>query len=423
MSGNRKRYIFPSPVNPGAFRCITVYVPDDTIYLAEFWRAYEYFTIWSAWERDAAHTASEVAALWKVGFDQARLAFDNGECGEMAFRLRQSTTNPCHLEQSIDGGLTWTLAFDYSLCMTGANPLPGSDAPAADAAANLVGHIYAGIAGLLDQYPDCGDFVNVATQYMRQTATTWTNDQLLMDMCTAYGALTPEEKAAYQTECHYADVFGELRDNCDPDTVLGYFQCTAEYLAEWLPKHVIDPVKQYMDQVLQSLTGAEIWDIIGIGGIGTGADFASDGCLWEMVWSPEMGWGPVSLAMDVPYNGQAGVLEADGWHSVYQVYSDGPDNKMAVNVDASFPFPLHEMSATFDFNGTNMDLIYWGPQGIMVAHGNQNGNDVTFTTDIPPEGEPDCIGVAVSMSNGNAVGYAVLKRLSIKGSGPIPVFT
>jgi len=42
-----------------------------------------------------------------------------GECAEdadMPYLLRQNTTTPCVLEQSTDGGQTWTIAFDFSLC-------------------------------------------------------------------------------------------------------------------------------------------------------------------------------------------------------------------------------------------------------------------------------------------------------------------
>lgn len=37
--------------------------------------------------------------------------------------LRQNEDIPCHLEQSQDGGATWTLAFDYSLCQPAPSPL------------------------------------------------------------------------------------------------------------------------------------------------------------------------------------------------------------------------------------------------------------------------------------------------------------
>lgn len=40
-------------------------------------------------------------------------------CGEIgaAMILRQNPADSCQLQQSIDGGVTWTLAFDYSLCL------------------------------------------------------------------------------------------------------------------------------------------------------------------------------------------------------------------------------------------------------------------------------------------------------------------
>lgn len=39
-----------------------------------------------------------------------------GECG-VTFELRQNPTNLCLLEQSLDGGATWTTAMDYSTCL------------------------------------------------------------------------------------------------------------------------------------------------------------------------------------------------------------------------------------------------------------------------------------------------------------------
>lgn len=38
------------------------------------------------------------------------------ECGMSQFELRQAPSNPCVLQQSMDGGLSWVDAFDYSLC-------------------------------------------------------------------------------------------------------------------------------------------------------------------------------------------------------------------------------------------------------------------------------------------------------------------
>lgn len=47
-----------------------------------------------------------------------RLITANTKCGDddMPYLLRQNPFDPCLLEQSIDGGANWTLAFNYDLC-------------------------------------------------------------------------------------------------------------------------------------------------------------------------------------------------------------------------------------------------------------------------------------------------------------------
>jgi len=47
---------------------------------------------------------------------QSIIANGNMECEGEPMQLRQNPTSPCLLEQSNDGGNTWTLAFDYSKC-------------------------------------------------------------------------------------------------------------------------------------------------------------------------------------------------------------------------------------------------------------------------------------------------------------------
>jgi hypothetical protein len=68
---------------------------------------------WKAWTGDQDERNSAVQSIYE---------FMVGEvCG--MFLLRQSSTNSCLLEQSVDGGNNWTPAFDFSLCLGG-----GSDA-------------------------------------------------------------------------------------------------------------------------------------------------------------------------------------------------------------------------------------------------------------------------------------------------------
>jgi uncharacterized membrane protein YphA (DoxX/SURF4 family) len=60
-------------------KCLCVLVPDDPLYISEFWQAYEYFGKWVAWPRDSGHTAVEVAQMWREGIETARMAYENGE--------------------------------------------------------------------------------------------------------------------------------------------------------------------------------------------------------------------------------------------------------------------------------------------------------------------------------------------------------
>jgi Collagen triple helix repeat (20 copies) len=72
-------YPIPPDPFPAGFKCIQVLIPDDPIYWADFWGAYEYFTKWVAWPRDNTQLAARVAALWRDGYEVSREAFDNME--------------------------------------------------------------------------------------------------------------------------------------------------------------------------------------------------------------------------------------------------------------------------------------------------------------------------------------------------------
>lgn len=50
-----------------------------------------------------------------------RLITGINPCEESNFVLRQNPDDPCLLEQSLDGGVNWSLAFDYSLCLPSAS--------------------------------------------------------------------------------------------------------------------------------------------------------------------------------------------------------------------------------------------------------------------------------------------------------------
>jgi len=70
--------------------------------------AIEVLTEWRAWVDDTDERSASVQEVLKI------LSEDN--C--MLFQLRQNPSDPCLMEQSLDGGATWITAFDNSLCVS-----------------------------------------------------------------------------------------------------------------------------------------------------------------------------------------------------------------------------------------------------------------------------------------------------------------
>lgn len=63
---------------------------------------------WTAWEGAEDDTDPAVQAIYEF--------LKGTDCG--MYQLRQSPTNNCILEQSVDGGVTWTTAFNFNLCIS-----------------------------------------------------------------------------------------------------------------------------------------------------------------------------------------------------------------------------------------------------------------------------------------------------------------
>lgn len=71
-SSQNKAYLLPDNHTPEGYRCLTVYIPDDDLYLWQFMGAYDFFGTWVAWERDALHRGAEAAATWKEAIELTR---------------------------------------------------------------------------------------------------------------------------------------------------------------------------------------------------------------------------------------------------------------------------------------------------------------------------------------------------------------
>ena len=90
---------------------------------------------------------------------QVLLMTGNLACGEQeTMKLRQNPNNPCQLEQSHDNGASWTLAFDYGLCLAAAttNDLVVMSAATANAVAMAEVHNTLYVGAYQDIAPDFG---------------------------------------------------------------------------------------------------------------------------------------------------------------------------------------------------------------------------------------------------------------------------
>lgn len=154
MVNDGRGYHWPVPIDPGAGKCIQVYIPDDPLYLGAFWAAYEHFTKWVAWARDADHTGIAVAEVWRPYFELSRQLYEAGaECGMV--ELRQDPDNPCYLQINIDD--EWVTWADTSLCSEPSSPphpypVPiGPENPAVLSAVDVINYFSTIMQYILDQ--------------------------------------------------------------------------------------------------------------------------------------------------------------------------------------------------------------------------------------------------------------------------------
>lgn len=126
---NRERYELPAIWEPGEDWCVCIRIPGTSDHLATLADHLEMLTWSNMYARDDTRRgAAIVARRWQSALNSAPIARCTG-----GLMLRQNPENPCQLEQSLDGGESWTLAFDYSLCTPN---LPASSWPSDEAEAD-----------------------------------------------------------------------------------------------------------------------------------------------------------------------------------------------------------------------------------------------------------------------------------------------
>jgi len=111
------KWVLPAVVDPPDRICYVIAVPNEPQHIAAFNGALLDLASAMQWADDEAHTAKDVALVWRAAIDD----MTKGEC-DMIVQFRQPDL--CTLEASYDGGATWSLIYDANACViNGANEL------------------------------------------------------------------------------------------------------------------------------------------------------------------------------------------------------------------------------------------------------------------------------------------------------------
>lgn len=116
MSRKDKGWLLPETVTDEPTVCVQFKIPDVDEYRAAALGAIYQLGQWFSWQKTGGddRRATDTAAVMR------RLLYDtlvfSVECGDVTLLLRQNPEDPCQLEQSTNGGSSWSLAFDYGLC-------------------------------------------------------------------------------------------------------------------------------------------------------------------------------------------------------------------------------------------------------------------------------------------------------------------
>lgn len=106
MKRRDKGYLIPENLHPSGRRCIKFYVPDDLIYLANFWGAVSELGKWFNYETTGDDSGSIVAAQMREVIETAQQFFDAGEECALPVQIRRNPSTG-NMEWRPDSTATW----------------------------------------------------------------------------------------------------------------------------------------------------------------------------------------------------------------------------------------------------------------------------------------------------------------------------
>jgi len=114
------KWVLPTVIDPPERVCYVVQVPNERQHIAAFLGAIADLASWYSWKEDPAHTAKDVAKVWRDIFD----ALISRECSMIGGDDVQFRQNGCKLEFSIDC-VHWNTLYDPTECIQQIAGQPG----------------------------------------------------------------------------------------------------------------------------------------------------------------------------------------------------------------------------------------------------------------------------------------------------------
>lgn len=399
-------------------------VPNDPDYIAMMRGLIDTLT----WSRSfqlhrTEQAARQVADTWQAAFESQLITFQ--DCGgTQMFQLRQNPSNLCQLQQSLDGGETWTLAFDYAeaACLIPTYPpFPDSGTGNIDAASNVIGNIWFALVDLAKAL--CGstqaEYITQATALMQQYSAGFSADTLLGDIYDTFCAMTEEEQQEFQDRESYCSQFNELSNCANIQGVFDLLDCLNELLVEWLDDTNTD-LMTLLNKAAATLTGTGMQAAANAGGGGGGAAFGGS-CLWEheFTWATAEGWSPMEA-----YGTTMGAIVGGEWYNnVLTPYPFG--NRMDVSIYIVLPrlttiksietrYRTGNASGTYYINASSSTSVQTDYRVYDIVANNDSTETRLW------EGSVDMRVIRIGVQLGPASAFAAIENTIITGVGINP---
>lgn len=408
------KWTLPDVVNPATSTCWMVPVPDDPFHRAAFLGALADLCAAYKWSDDLAHTAKDVALVW-------REIVDNLEECPVIIPPQFQQSSDCELQVSLDAGMTWTTIFDAQAC-----------ADAAAAAAISAGHADGTIAPVSQPEGQgsgspgvCYDYdfeVNANSAWMSPIAVE-TND--VITITNVHGGWTdglvrpplsvwrcPDGNLYVLATC---GTFTGYLEPADPAPTIDHMRLIMNVAGVWYDAYntiLTIPAATALSNVILQANDDPLAD--------------NDGAVWGHIQICKGNWESILILTAHDYAAFLTILSGSyvpgqGMVGAFQNVNSQSDVTIQIDVDTCNVYEMELMYSKGTSGGANnTGVIAWklgaGALAVYGATFPGTGSHVVYA-----HAENVTLDrVYIDMNSGTGIGPAALEQLIIRGTGTKP---